>query len=271
MGYRIVLSHGNGPQVGFALRRHENARDIIPPYPLGVCVAETVGSMGYMLQQTMQNTVKKRGLKVDTVTVITQVVVDRDDPSMKNPTKPIGQFFSKEDIDIKVQEEEWSIVEDSGRGWRRVVPSPKPFRIVEKDTISHLLEKGKIVIACGGGGLPVIELEDGTLDGIEAVIDKDYASSTLAQQLGLDEFIILTSVDKVSLNFGKPDEVRLDTMTSAEARRHYEDGQFPPGSMGPKILAAIEFLEGGGKRVIITSHDTLVEAVRGEAGTVIRP
>lgn len=268
-GYEIVLTHGNGPQVGSALMRHEHSRDIIPPYPLGVCVAETVGSMGYMLQQTMQNTVKKFGLRKDTVTVITQVVVDRDDPSFSKPTKPIGQFFSKKGIDVKVREDGWNVVEDSGRGWRRIVPSPRPIRIVEKDTISHLLEKGKIVIACGGGGLPVIELEDGTLDGVEAVIDKDYASSKLAQQLGVDDFIILTNVDKVCLNYGKEDEEELDALTLADAKRHFDAGQFPPGSMGPKIEAAVEFLENGGKRAIITSHGSLVEAVRGNAGTHI--
>ncbi|MCK5309426.1 MAG: carbamate kinase [Thermoplasmata archaeon] len=271
MGYKVIITHGNGPQVGFALRRHENAREFIPPYPLGVCVAETVGSIGYMLQQTMQNTVKKKGLGVDTVTIITQVVVDKNDSSFKTPSKPIGQFFSKEDIDIKVSNENWNVVEDSGRGWRRVVPSPRPIRIVEKDTIGHLLEKGKIVIACGGGGLPTIEHDDGTLDGVEAVIDKDYASSKLAQQLGLDEFIILTSVDKVSINFGKPDEIRLDTMTVAQAKKYFDEGQFPPGSMGPKIEAAIEFLENGGKKVIIASNDALVEAIRGDAGTIIIP
>ena len=270
-GYEIVLTHGNGPQVGFALRRHERSRDVIPPYPLGVCVAETVGSMGYMLQQTMQNTVKKFGLKQDPVTVITQVVVDNNDPSFTTPTKPIGQFFTKEEIDTKVKSDNWNVVEDSGRGWRRVVPSPRPIRIVEKDTIGHLLEKGKIVIACGGGGLPVIQFENGTLDGVEAVIDKDYASSRLAQQLGLEEFIILTNVDKVSLNYRKPDEKQLDSLTLEEARQYMEEGQFPPGSMGPKIEAAIEFLENGGKKVIITSHDRLMESVSGETGTRIVP
>jgi carbamate kinase len=270
MGYDIVITHGNGPQVGDSIRRHENARKIIPPYPLGVCVAETVGSMGYMLQQTMQNTVKKsKVVRKDVVTIITQVVVDDDDPSFKNPTKPIGQFFSKEDIDEIVKVEKWNVVEDSGRGWRRVVPSPKPLRIVEKDTIGLLLDKGKIVIACGGGGLPVIQLEDGTLDGVEAVIDKDYASSKLAQQLDLDELIILTAVDKVSINFGKPDQVDLDILTVSEAKRHLKDGQFPPGSMGPKIRAAIEFIESGGRKAIIASHDNLVEAMKGEAGTRI--
>jgi carbamate kinase len=270
-GYEIVLIHGNGPQVGFALRRHERSRGVIPPYPLGVCVAETVGSMGYMLQQTMQNTVKKHGLKKDTVTVITQVVVDKGDASFTNPTKPIGQFFTKEEMDVKVRDDNWNAVEDSGKGWRRVVPSPRPIRIVEKDTISHLLERGKIVIACGGGGLPVVQLEDGTLDGVEAVIDKDYASSKLAQQLEVDLFIILTDVDKVCLNYGKPDEIRLDNLSLADARQYLSDGQFPPGSMGPKIEAAVEFLENGGKGVIITSHEGLVDAVGGNAGTQITP
>jgi carbamate kinase len=226
--------------------------------------------MGYMLQQTMQNTVKKsKVVRKDTVTIITQVVVDDEDQSFKNPTKPIGQFFSKEEIEDIVKAEKWAVVEDSGRGWRRVVPSPKPLRIVEKDTIGDLLAKGKIVIACGGGGLPVIQLEDGTLDGVEAVIDKDYASSKLAQQLDLDELIILTAVDKVSINFGKPDQVDLDILTVAEAKRHLRDGQFPPGSMGPKIDAAIQFIENGGRRAIIASHENLVEAMRGEAGTRI--
>ena len=269
MGYDIILTHGNGPQVGDSIRRHENSRKIIPPYPLGVCVAETVGSMGYMLQQTMQNTVKNSKVRKDVVTIITQVVVDKNDPSFDNPTKPIGQFFSKQDIDEITKTEKWTVVEDSGRGWRRVVPSPKPLRIVEKDTIRDLLEKGKIVIACGGGGLPVIQLESGLLDGVEAVVDKDYASSKLAQQLNIDELIILTSVDKVSVNFGKPGQVDLDVMTVSEARRHLADGQFPPGSMGPKIEAAIEFVESGGKRAIIASHDNIVEAVEGKAGTRI--
>ena len=268
-GYEIILTHGNGPQVGFALRRHERSRDVIPPYPLGVCVAETVGSIGYMLQQTMQNTVKEFGLKKDTVTIITQVVVDKADPSFTNPTKPIGQFFTKEEIDLKVKNDDWRVVEDSGRGWRRIVPSPRPIRIVEKDTIGHLLKMGKIVIACGGGGLPVIEFEDGSLDGAEAVIDKDYASSKLAQQLDIDEFIILTNVEKVSLNYGKADEVQLDVLTLEDAKRYFDEGHFPPGSMGPKIDAAIEFLENGGRRVIITSHDRLIEGIQGNAGTTI--
>jgi carbamate kinase len=269
MGYDIVLTHGNGPQVGDSIRRHENSRKIIPPYPLGVCVAETVGSMGYMLQQTMQNTVKKAGLRKDVVTIITQVVVDSRDPSFDHPTKPIGQFFSKQDIEEIAKVEKWTVVEDSGRGWRRVVPSPKPLSIVERDTIKGLLEKGKIVIACGGGGLPVVKLENGLLDGVEAVVDKDYASSKLAQELGIDELIILTGVDKVSVNFGKPNQLDFDELTVGDAKRYLAGGQFPPGSMGPKIEAAIEFIESGGKRAIIASHDNLVEAMLGKAGTRI--
>jgi carbamate kinase len=236
---------------------------------LGVCVAETVGSMGYMLQQTMQNTVKKAGLRKDVVTIITQVVVDSRDPSFDHPTKPIGQFFSKQDIEEIAKVEKWTVVEDSGRGWRRVVPSPKPLSIVERDTIKGLLEKGKIVIACGGGGLPVVKLENGLLDGVEAVVDKDYASSKLAQELGIDELIILTGVDKVSVNFGKPNQLDFDELTVGDAKRYLAGGQFPPGSMGPKIEAAIEFIESGGKRAIIASHDNLVEAMLGKAGTRI--
>jgi carbamate kinase len=269
MGYEMILTHGNGPQVGDSIRRHENSRKLIPPYPLGVCVAETVGSMGYMLQQTMQNTVSTSKVRKDVVTIITQVIVDRDDPSFGNPTKPIGQFFSKAEIEDIAKKERWTVVEDSGRGWRRVVPSPKPLSIVEKDTIAELLEKGKIVIACGGGGLPVIKLGNGLLDGVEAVVDKDYASSKLAQQLDIDELLILTSVDKVSVNFGKPNHLDLDTLTASEAKRHLADGQFPPGSMGPKIEAAIEFIESGGRRAIIASHDNIVEAMMGKAGTRI--
>lgn len=269
LGYDIVLTHGNGPQVGNALIRHEKAKNEIPPYPLGVCVAETVGSIGYMLQQTMQNIAKKHKLAKDTIMVLTQVVVDKDDPSFSNPTKPIGQFYDEEEIRIIVEKEGWDVVEDSGRGWRRVVPSPRPIRIVEKDTIRHLLKRGQIVIACGGGGLPVIELEDGSLDGVEAVIDKDYASSRLAQQLETKKFMILTSVDKVSLNFGRPDQCDLDVMSLAEAKQHLADGQFPPGSMGPKIRAAVEFLENGGEEVYITDIGLAAAALRGEAGTKI--
>ena len=253
--------------MGNALLRHENSKDTIPPFPLGMCVAETVGSLGYMLQQTMQNTVKAAGLNKDTLTVITQVVVDKNDPSFKNPTKPIGQFYEKEEIWRMVEEDGWSVGEDSGRGWRRLVPSPRPVRIVEVGTIRELLAEGRIIIACGGGGLPVIELENGQLDGVEAVIDKDYASSRLAQQLGTKLFIILTTVDRVSINFGKPEQRELDTITLDEAKRYMAEGHFPPGSMGPKMEAAIDFLENGGEEVIITEIGLLEDALEGKAGT----
>ena len=266
-GHDIVLTHGNGPQVGNALMRHENSKDTIPAFPLGMCVAETVGSLGYMLQQTMQNTVKASGLDKDTLTVITQVVVDKNDPSFKNPTKPIGQFYEKEEIMRMVNEDGWSVGEDSGRGWRRMVPSPRPVRIVEVGTIRELLAEGRIIIACGGGGLPVIELEDRQLDGVEAVIDKDYASSRLAQQLGTKLFIILTTVDRVSINFGKPEQGELDNITLSEAKQYLAEGQFPPGSMGPKMEAAIDCLEKGGEEVIITEIGLLEDALEGKAGT----
>ncbi len=268
-GHDIVLTHGNGPQVGNAILRHENSKNSIPAFPLGMCVAETVGSLGYMLQQTMQNTVKTAGVDKYTLTVITQVVVDKDDPSFKNPTKPIGQFYEKDEIMNMAKEDGWSVGEDSGRGWRRMVPSPRPVRIVEVGTIRELLAEGRILIACGGGGLPVIELENGQLDGVEAVIDKDYASSRLAQQLNTKLFIILTTVDKVSINFGKPDQKELDTINLDEARALMAEGHFPPGSMGPKMEAAIDFLENDGEEVIITEIGFLEQALEGKAGTHI--
>ena len=269
MGHDVVVTHGNGPQVGNALLRHENSRDTIPPFPLGMCVAETVGSLGYMLQQTMQNTVKTSGIKKDTLTVITQVVVDKNDASFKNPTKPIGQFYDENEIKEMAEEMSFTYGEDSGRGWRRLVPSPRPVRIVEVGTIRELLAEGRIIIACGGGGLPVVELENGQLDGVEAVIDKDFASSRLAQQLGTKLFIILTTVDRVSINFGKPDQRELDTITLDVAKQYLADGHFPPGSMGPKMEAAIDFLENGGEEVIITEIGLLEDALEGKAGTHI--
>ncbi len=269
MGHDIVLTHGNGPQVGNALLRHERSKDSIPPFPLGMCVAETVGSLGYMLQQTMQNTVKAAGLNKDTLTVITQVVVDKDDPSFKDPTKPIGQFYNEEESKELSKKDGWVVKEDSGRGWRRVVPSPRPIRIVERDTIRELLAEGRIIIACGGGGLPVIETISGKLDGVEAVIDKDYASSRLAQQLGTKLFIILTTVDRVSINFGKDDQKELGNVSLEEMKRYMAEGHFPPGSMGPKIEASIEFLEKDGEEVIITEIGLLEDALKGKAGTHI--
>ena len=271
MGYDIVLTHGNGPQVGNALLRHERARDKIPPYPLGVCVAETVGSMGYMLQQTMQNTLKKEGINKSAICIITQVLVDNDDPAFKNPTKPIGQFFTKEQIRPMIEKEHWDVVEDSGRGWRRVVPSPMPSKIIETRMIRQMLQAGHIVIAGGGGGLPVVMMEGGFLDGREAVVDKDHASSRLASELGCERFVILTGVTKVCINYKKADQLELDAMTVSEAQDHLASGQFPQGSMGPKVQAAVDFIKRGGKEVIITDIHLIDQAVKGRAGTHIYP
>ena len=269
MGYDLVLTHGNGPQVGNALLRHERARDRIPPYPLGVCVAETVGSMGYMLQQTMQNTLKKEGIEKSSVCIITQVLVDNSDPAFKRPTKPVGQFFTLEQIRPMREKDGWEVVEDAGRGWRRVVPSPIPKKIIETDMIRQMLEQGHIVIAGGGGGLPVVVLENGLLDGREAVVDKDYASSCLASELGCERFVILTGVSKVCINYKKKDQKELDTMTLSEAKRYLEECQFPQGSMGPKVQAAIDFIERGGKEVIITDIHLIDKAMKDQAGTHI--
>jgi carbamate kinase len=271
MGYDIVLTHGNGPQVGNALLRHERARDKIPPYPLGVCVAETVGSMGYMLQQTMQNTLKKEGIDKSSICIITQVLVDNDDPAFLNPTKPIGQFFTKEQIRPMIEKERWDVVEDSGRGWRRVVPSPIPKRIIETEMIRQMLKAGHIVIAGGGGGLPVILMDNGMLDGREAVVDKDYASSRLASELDCETFVILTGVAKVCLNYNKADQKDIDSMTASEAEGYLASGQFPQGSMGPKIQAAIDFIRRGGKEVIITDIHLIDKAIKRKAGTHIYP
>jgi carbamate kinase len=272
MGYDLVLTHGNGPQVGNELLRHEHAREMIPPYPLGMCVAETIGGMGYMLQQTMQNTLKHEGIDKTAVMILTQVLVEEDDPAFKNPTKPIGKFFIKEEIDrvMELEHETWDVAEDSaGRGWRRVVPSPYPKAIIEKQQIERMLKAGIIVIACGGGGLPVVWLPNGDLDGREAVVDKDYASSRLATVLGCKKFMILTEVDKVYLNYKKEDQQPIDQMTMDEAKKHMEDGQFPRGSMRPKIQAGINFLERGGKEVIITDIHLAEKAILGETGTRI--
>lgn len=269
MGYSLVLTHGNGPQVGNTLLRHEGSREKIPPYPLGVCVAETIGSMGYMFQQTMQNTLRHENIEKTAVTVITQVVVDKDDPAFENPTKPIGQFFTKEEIQPMIDNEGWQVVEDSGRGWRRVVASPMPESIMEEQQIKQLLNAGTVVIACGGGGLPVIFDEQDDLDGREAVIDKDYASAELALELGCEKFVILTGVEKVYLDYGKETQRAMDRMTVEEAEKYMEEGQFPAGSMGPKIKAALKFLEHGGKEVIITDIHLCEKAVAGEAGTHI--
>jgi carbamate kinase len=266
-GYRVAITHGNGPQVGHALIRVEETRDRVPPVPLGVIVADLEGGMGYMIEQTLLNKLTLRGVKRDVVTLLAQVVVDKDDPSIVNPTKFVGPFYQKEDIARLEKERGYVIKEDKGRGYRRVVPSPLPQRIVEASTIRQLIQQDTVVITAGGGGIPVYEEKDGRLEGVDAVIDKDRVSAVLGAELKADELYILTGVDKVTLNFGTPEETRLDVMTIPEARHWLEAGHFPPGSMGPKIEAAIEFLEKGGTRVVISSVERMPDAIRGETGT----
>jgi carbamate kinase len=267
-GHRVVLSHGNGPQAGIHLIRSEAASNQVPPAPLGVIVADTQGSMGYMIAQSLANALHKAKIEKDVVTVITQVEVDPNDPQMQSPSKYVGPFYKAEQVD-KLRERGWLIKEDPGRGFRRVVPSPMPLDVIEKGTIKDLLDDGKIVIAVGGGGVPVRRESDGTLEGVDAVIDKDRASALLANLIGADELLILTGVDKVAINFKKPDQRYLDSMSLAECERYQAEGQFPKGSMGPKIEAACDFIRRGGSKVIITSMENAVAATRGHAGTVI--
>lgn len=268
-GNNIVITHGNGPQVGLEMLRNEIARSEVPPNPLGICDANTQGQMGYMLQQTMYNTLSRHDILRPVVTVITQVVVDANDPSFSNPSKPIGKFYTKKEIDSILAKEDWTVVEDSGRGWRRVVPSPIPKEIVEIDAIRTLLDKKYIVIAVGGGGLPVIRGLDGGLEGVEAVVDKDRASAILASQLGVERFMILTAVENVFLDYGTDSERKLRDVSLSEIKEYYEAGQFPPGSMGPKIESAIHFLENGGQEVFITDIHLAEKALQGEVGTRI--
>lgn len=268
-GYDVVLTHGNGPQVGFILRRSELARHELHPVPLDSCVADTQGAIGYHIQLALANQFRRLGLDKRAVTLVTQVLVDRDDPSFRRPTKPIGSFMSAEEARRRQLEEGWDVVEDAGRGWRRVVASPAPRRILELDAIRSLVRGGFVVVAVGGGGIPVVETEEGELVGVAAVIDKDLASSLLASELGADLLLISTAVEKVYLHFGTPRQRALDRMTLAEARRYSEEGHFKPGSMLPKVQAVIGFLERGGRHAIITDPEHLAEAVRGEAGTHI--
>lgn len=270
-GNTVALTHGNGPQVGNILRRVELSSKEVYPLPLDVCVSDSQGGMGYMLQQVMKNELERLGLKNDVVTLITRCVVDPDDQAFKNPTKPIGSFLTEEAAKIRADRDGWNVVEDSGRGWRRVVPSPWPKEIIERNAVKTLMDAGIIVIACGGGGIPVVRKADGTTSGVEAVIDKDIASALLALEIKADIFVVLTGVEQVKINFRKPDEKNLATMTAAEAKKHLADKQFPAGSMGPKIQAAIYYLESGGREVLITSTDKLHSALKGETGTRITP
>ena len=270
-GYRVVITHGHGPQVGFILLRSDLARNVLHQVPLDSCVADTQGALGYQIGQTLANELKRQGIQKPIATVVTQVLVDNRDPAFANPTKPIGSFYTEEEARKHKAESGWTLKEDAGRGWRRVVASPKPLRIVEEDTVRLLLEQDVVVIAVGGGGIPVRENEQGELEGCAAVIDKDLASCLLAKNLKADLFIISTGVDKVAVDFKKPTQRELDKLTVAEAKKYLAEGQFPAGSMGPKIEAAIDFLEHGGKEVIITQPFLLEEAIAGRNGTHLVP
>jgi carbamate kinase len=269
-GYNLAITHGNGPQVGNAILRVELARGRAPILPLGVCVADTEGGMGYMIEQSLENRLKKEKIKRDVATIVTQVIVDKDDPSITHPTKFIGQFYTKEEAKKLAKENGWVVKEDRGKMWRRVVPSPIPLEIVEKKTIKTLVQNGVIVIAAGGGGIPVYVENNGGLEGVDAVIDKDRASAILARDIGAELLLILTEVEKVALNFGTLLQIDLNKLTVDEAKKYLQEGHFPPGSMGPKIEAAIQFLESGGKEVIITSIPKAYDSVKKRnAGTRI--
>jgi carbamate kinase len=268
-GYQVVLTHGNGPQVGNVLLKVEAGAHIVPPNTLDICGAETQGNLGYIIQQSLYNRMKERGIDKKVATVVTQVVVDKDDKAFQNPTKPIGPFYTKERAEEILKENpKVTMVEDSGRGYRRVVPSPKPIEVIEKDAVKHLVENDFLVITVGGGGIPVI-YENGRLKGIEAVIDKDFASALIAAEINADYLLILTGVEQVAINFGKPDQKFLLEMSAEEAYKYMAEGQFPPGSMGPKIEASLRFIENGGQNAIITSIDKLKEALEGKTGTRI--
>jgi carbamate kinase len=267
-GFSLVLTHGNGPQVGAALLRSERASDQVYGQALDVCDATTQGEIGYLLQQSLQNGLQAAGLRVPVATVLSQVVVGADDPAMHHPTKPIGPFYSKATAEERARTLGWQVVQDAARGYRRVVPSPEPIEIVEEPVIRMLFAQGVLVIAAGGGGIPVVRTPDG-LRGVEAVIDKDRASALLASRLGVDSFVISTDADRVYLDYRRPAQRPLTRVTAAEMRAHHAAGQFPPGSMGPKVESALRFLENGGREVIITSYEHLRAAAHGDAGTHI--
>jgi carbamate kinase len=269
MGHRLLISHGNGPQIGNEMIRVELSAKVVPRLPLGVLVGDTQGGMGYMLEQCLLNVMHDRGMRREVACIVTQMLVDKHDPALKNPTKFVGPFYEKEKVEELMEIHGWIIKEDRGRGWRRVVPSPVPREIIARNAIKLLVENDVVVIAAGGGGIPVYVESNGWLEGLDAVIDKDFASAVLGNEVGADELMILTGVEKVALNFGKPDQKFLDSMTVVEAKKYLSEGHFPAGSMEPKIQAAINFLEGGGRRVVITSIEKSVAAALGHAGTVI--
>jgi carbamate kinase len=273
-GWDLAIGHGNGPQVGFILRRSEIAAKVegMHEVPLDVCGADSQGAIGYEFQQALQNEYHKRGINKSATTIITQVLVDKNDPAFQKPSKPIGSFMGEEEAKKREKEMNWSVVEDASRGWRRVVPSPLPKKILELDSVKILLNAGLTVITIGGGGIPVVDKGNGEHQGTAAVIDKDFASSLLAQEIGAELFLIATAVEKVAINFGKPNQKWLDKMTLAEAKAYLAEGtHFAKGSMGPKIQASIWFLETGGKQALITNPKNIGRALKGETGTWIVP
>jgi len=273
-GWDVAIGHGNGPQVGFILRRSEIAAKVegMHEIPLDVCGADSQGAIGYALQQTLQNELFHRKIKKAVATVVTQVLVDKNDPAFKNPTKPIGSFMDEAEAKRRQKELGWSVVEDSGRGWRRVVASPLPKEVVELESVETLIKSGTVVVTVGGGGIPVIDTGDGEYAGTAAVIDKDFASSLLARLIKADLLLISTAVEKVALNFGKPDQKWINRMSLAEAKKYLAEGtHFAKGSMAPKIQAIIWFLEAGGKQALITNPENIGRALKGETGTWIMP
>ena len=268
-GYDLIIVHGNGPQVGNLLIQMEESINKVPPFSLEVCDAMTEGSMGFMLEKAIINELRKHSVDKEVVTLITQVVVDKEDPAFNNPTKPVGPFYSKYRATMHKRQKKWRMIEDAGRGYRKVVPSPRPIDVVSKWVIRDLVHAGKIVIAAGGGGIPVIIDGNGLFQGVEAVIDKDFAASLIAREVKADLFIILTNVPRVYLNYGQPDEKPIPEMTVEEAKNYLAQGHFPPGSMGPKIEAAIEYIQNGGEEVLITSTSHLKASLINRSGTKI--
>lgn len=268
-GWNVVITHGTGPQVGFILRRSELALEEVPPVPMDYANADLQGGIGYMFLKALHNEFRKQKIDRKAVAIITQTLVDRNDPAFADPSKPIGSHMTEETAQRLARRQGWIVKEDAGRGWRRVVPSPQPKTIIELAAINLLARSGFVVIACGGGGIPVVQDEEGNLIGVEAVIDKDLASSLLARGIGADLLLVSTGVEKVAINFNKPDRRWLDRITVAEAKNHYADNQFDKGSMGPKIQAVIEFLEGGGQTGLITNSENIGRALAGQTGTFI--
>jgi carbamate kinase len=268
-GWEVVVTHGNGPQVGFIHRRSELSAHELHEVPLDYCGADTQGSIGYMFVRALHNEFLKRGMKKQAVAIVTQTIVDKNDKAFQHPTKPIGSFMDEKTARERAGKEGWVIVEDAGRGWRRVVPSPIPTRIVEADAIHNLIGEGFVVVGVGGGGIPVVEEENGDLKGVEAVIDKDFGSSLLATMIKADLFVISTAVEKVAINFNKPNMQWLSKMTVAEAKKYMEEGHFAKGSMLPKVQAILRFLENGGKQGLITNPENIGRALRGETGTFV--